>query len=330
MKIEAFFEKQGEKIPGLGYVATTLSLLVAIVLSASSERFDIRLLSLVWLYAVFFYFIGGVLDPVFYDPWFSLYPTDAGPLKYFWYNLMQKFPVYDHDLVVARMSATIKLKRAAQATVKGTKQEEEMKLTESLGKLTIPEKGSKWTTEAKKRADKEQSGIYQTAKALFQKSDSWDARVKPWLELSKAARAFVIPLSLIGASDIVKSIWPSLKAASYAASSPLSWLMNPLTAFGLAFVSLVVYLWWRAVHATHLFELVSEHDAFTFKAQSTEEKDRAGMQETALITTGSAVFRLNKLPLFQKSDHSNENQWVKVLLRVVLAFAAIISIWLAI
>jgi hypothetical protein len=301
MKIEPFLEKQAEKIPGLGYVATALSLVAAIALSTSSEHFQVRLIALVWLCAVFFYFLGGALDPVFYDPWFSLYPTDPGPPKRFWYDLMRRFPIYCKDLAVARRKAALKLKQAALEAAKADE------LAKAVNDLTVPSgnntnaKRGEWTKEAENRAENEQSGIYQTAKALFQKSDSWEIHVKPWLELSKAARAFVIPFFLIGLFDIVKSICPHM-AMSHIATSPLKWFTNPLLALGLSFVSLVVYLWWRVVHATHLFELVSEHDVFTFNSQSTEGRDGAVTRKRTLISTGSAVFRWDKLPLVGKDD----------------------------
>jgi hypothetical protein len=342
MKIGAFLEKQAEKIPGLGYVATALSLVTAIVLRTSSEHMQVWLIALVWLYAVFFYLLGAALDPVFYDPWFSLYPADERRLKRAWYNFMRIIPwFYNKRLNEKRMEAAIKLRKAVLEAAQRAEKEAERaaetakcsadELASALDELQGIKKKQgepeKWDIEAERK----QSGIYRTVNLLFQKSDSWDAHVKPWLEASKAARAFVIPLSLIGTCDIVKSIWFPHMATSHMATSPLKPFMGWLLAFPTACGSLLVYLWWRVVHAIHLYELVSKHDVFMFNSQSTEVG--AVTQKRTLISTGIAVFRWEKLPLFEKDDDSKKNLWSKIVLVILglgLAGIAIASIWWAI
>jgi len=50
---------------------------------------------------------------------------------------------------------------------------------------------------AAKKLDCDVDGLYDRAAAGFKKSEDWENSVRLWLETSKAARTFAIPLALV-------------------------------------------------------------------------------------------------------------------------------------
>jgi hypothetical protein len=295
MKIYEFLEKKAEKVPGLGYVATALSFAAAVLLRNSGENSPIWFMALVWLYAVFFYILGGVLDPIFYDPWFSLAPDASERLKFGWYRMMQRANVYSVTLNQTRTRAARKLNDAAK------------------GAVEIPDPDC-------------ERGIYKTAKNLFLKSDAWDNRVKFWLETSKAARAFVIPFTIVAACDIVR--WLCFPGTTIR-SSPWKMLMSWPSASLLALATFLLYLWLRVIPSVRLFQLVLDHDIFIISAECFEGKDGGATVKRNLISAGSAVFRCDTVPLFRRDDASSKkgHLWFRILAGAVVAGIAIFAIW---
>jgi len=97
--VRKWFEAKSEEIPGLGLVTALCSGLIALTLQESPGEFAIWLVASIWVVAYIFYQLGGVLDYVLFEPFYS-----AGK------DLSKKrFPPLAKKLHNARQSAANKL-----------------------------------------------------------------------------------------------------------------------------------------------------------------------------------------------------------------------------
>jgi len=150
--------------------------------------------------------------------------------------------------------------------------------------------------EGKKDTRYRTSGLYGTAVKLFGKSDDWDDQVKPWLNLSKAARAFVIPLFLILVYDALTNwltppnwlVPPNWLASSLVWSILSQWLVAAI----MLIISLFLYVRLRIRHMVALYELIEKANVFSFTGDQKEQK-------RTIICVSNVVSPVGELPIFR-------------------------------
>jgi hypothetical protein len=122
------------------------------------------------------------------------------------------------------------------------------------------------------------TGLYGRAFAGFHKSEEWEKNVRLWLETSKAARTFAMPVTLtlifaclrefLQGSKIatltgrvfqrVAALVPSSLRSELAHSFlPLRWVLQPYVALVLLCVILFIYVYCRLQHMYALYSLVA-------------------------------------------------------------------------
>jgi hypothetical protein len=267
--LDSYAKEKAKKVPGLGLVAAVLSALIAVILHKSSSDFDIWLVGVIWALAYGFYRLGSCLDKKVFDPLYSErkdFPTPPPS----WHIV--------HFVHFLRRSLYL-----LAGSLPGAK---ELRKTR--------EKAAKMLHEAAKTSNPHTStGIYKTAEKLFGKSDDWDQKVKPLLNLSKAARTFVIPLALILLYDVlyVLNDWPA----------PNCWLAGSLVwsalspwpaALLILIIFLLLYVWLRVRYMIALYKLIENATVFSFTVQ-----DPQG-QPHRIVCVANVVSPARELPIF--------------------------------
>ncbi len=96
-------------------------------------------------------------------------------------------------------------------------------------------------------------GIYAESAIMFKRTESWEKHVKLPLELSKAARAFVLPLLALTVYELAGSPW-----GSFSGNSTPEFLSTPLLPLILLVTVTHWYLQLRILHMEELYELAGK------------------------------------------------------------------------
>lgn len=91
---------------------------------------------------------------------------------------------------------------------------------------------------------------------LLEGTEEWEDHVKPWLEMSKAIRSFVYPLTAFLAYDLVRG---GLRF-SWLKASLSTWILNLFGWWGVwvaaLMLALILYVWLRAFRMRAMYKLV--------------------------------------------------------------------------
>jgi hypothetical protein len=156
-----------EKIPGLGYVATILTVWTGSLTIFPPESTEFRGIAIslaAVILSVAMYRIGGILDGWLFDPVFAPDPGDLHPVRRRIWLVARPIREGAVELAAARERAT----RNLQLPV---------------------------------------AGIYSESALMFKRTGAWEKRVKVPLEISKAARTFVLPLLFVTLYELAGSPW---------------------------------------------------------------------------------------------------------------------------
>jgi hypothetical protein len=280
-KVRADLEKVFENTPGLPLVAAAVGSMLALVIKQSEDKFGIGTLLLVYAGSYLFYRAGGLLDDRLFTPLYGS-QADRSKLKAVW----------RHGTPVAL--APIRW------------------LVDS-----VPPTGNLATTRTaatQALASSSDEGLYSSAKHIFGTSEEWRDKVKPVLEVSKAARSLVLPLlvlAVLDSSSTVRgvSFWPG------PASPPiLRALANPWVALALAGVCVFGFLYFRVWHMVALYRLVTPENTVFFQVEAFRANFPAGDTESAgtrtllsagtrtLLSSRGRLADTTQLPIFRNGE----------------------------
>jgi hypothetical protein len=265
-QVGEYLKSKSEKVPGLAYVATIISGIMAIFLNVSEENFGLWIISIVWFVSFMFYFFSGIIDDIIYEPLYGLPRSNVKGLKFIWLRVARIIfaPI---RWVVDSLPKTRDISEVRQSA-------------------------------ARKFHSNKITGIYGSAKKIFDGRDEWQDKVKIWLDLSKAARAFIIPLFIVLISDLlyVVSGWPDVRAISN--YNILNWFIHWPVALIALITIFIVYLWFRILHMIALYDLVAKANVFTFEVAPIDAKNK-NMQK--MVCVGSVVLPANELPIYKSN-----------------------------
>jgi hypothetical protein len=111
-------------------------------------------------------------------------------------------------------------------------------------------------------------GLYKTSEMVFEHSKAWESKVELALELSKAARTFVVPL-------LGLFIW-EVAGGRLLEDVRKTWLGTPSIVGSLCLLSLLLYLGLRVLHNRALYRLVDD-------AKLKEPATASGMMEVETL-----------------------------------------------
>jgi hypothetical protein len=137
-------------------------------------------------------------------------------------------------------------------------------------------------------------GIYKSAEMFFGKSDEWEDKVKIWLDLSKAARAFIIPLCILLLLDVSQE-WvgvPNIKA--FLNYRILNWFGLWYVALISLLVLLISFVWFRLLHMVILYELINKSNLLTLFVSPIEAKD----SNMKMLRIGNVIIPTSELPIY--------------------------------
>jgi hypothetical protein len=101
-------------------------------------------------------------------------------------------------------------------------------------------------------------GIYAESAIMFKRTEAWEKHVKLPLELSKAARAFVLPLLALTVYELAGSPWGSISGNSTA-----EFFSAPILPLILLVTVTYWYLQLRILHMEELYELAGKAQEYT-------------------------------------------------------------------
>ena len=270
MDLMKALEKRAKKWPGIVQVASLLGVIVALAIHKPEKEFGLWQTVLVLALAVLFHRIGTTLDAVVFGPLYGLEPSK--PLKRVWRFVARRL-FFIIKLVVDRLPGT---------------REMQEKRSEAAGTLRCKIAGSKFTYQK----DVNCEGVYDDAKVLLEKSDEWDDHIKPWLELSKAIRSFIWPLTAIFIYDVGHDRWPMPWLDNALSVSVLNWLSWWAVSISALFLALVLYIWLRILHMRAMYKLVKESKFILLPIECTEGAE----YRTALPARHLAIGEKSKEP----------------------------------
>ena len=246
MELTKFLEKRAKKWPGIVQVASLLAVIMALAINKPEKEFALWQTALVVALAVLFHFMGTTLDAVVFDPLYGLKPSPSTLLKR-GLRLMARGLFSPIKLVVDQLPGTYEMADCRKAAAENLRSKIE---------------GTNCTCEE----DKDREGVYNSAKALFEGSDEWDDKVKPWLEISKAIRSFIWPLAAILVYDVGHdhSHWHMPWLDDLLSVPVLNWLSRWEVSVAALFLALVLYLWLRVFHMRAMYKLVNNIEYILF------------------------------------------------------------------
>jgi len=266
-----YFISKAGKVPGLGYVFTALSLIAAIVLKKPEKDFDPIVVWIVWLLAFLFYFFSGILDDIIFDPQYE--PDEKRKHRKGWGRTWRKcirwcfYPVKHLLALLPKVAHLADTRRRA---------------------------ADKLNSE-----HKQCEGIYKSAVMLFEKSDEWDKSVKLWLDLSKMARAFIIPALVIFISDVLAESLGIAKMTAWLSYPIISWFSCWVVALSMFVALLVLYTLFRILHMASLYEIILKSDISEVCPLNKEK-----YCEIPLLIVGKIIIPKHVLPIFHHPSTS--------------------------
>jgi hypothetical protein len=265
-QVGEYLKSKSEKVPGLAYVATIISGVVTIFLDISEENFSLWIISIVWFFSFVFYFFSGIIDDIIYEPLYGLPGSNVKGFKFTWSNVA-RFVFAPIRCIVDSLPKTRDMSEIRQSA-------------------------------ARKFDPNKITDIYKSAKKIFDGKDEWKDKVKIWLDLSKAARAFIIPLFIVLISDLLYLVsnWPDITTISN--YRILNWFIHWPVALIALIIILIVYLWFRILHMIALYDLVVKANVFTFEVAPIDAKNK-NMQK--MVCVGSVVIPANELPIYKSN-----------------------------
>jgi hypothetical protein len=269
MDLAELLGKRAKQWPGYVQVASLVTVFMALVIHKPEKEFALWQTAVVLVLAASFYLLGSKLDAVVFAPLYGLKPVN--PLKRGW-RFMARGLFSPIKLVVDQLPGTYEMtdwRKAAAETLRG--------------KIA----GSKFTCSDE---DKDCEGVYNSAKALFERSDEWDDNVKPWLEISKAIRSFIWPLAIILVYDVGLDHWHIPWLDDLLSVPVLNWLSRWGVSLAALFLALVLYLWLRIFHMRALYKLVNNSEYILFPIKC----DRGAEYRTALLARHLAIGEIGK------------------------------------
>lgn len=100
-------------------------------------------------------------------------------------------------------------------------------------------------------------GLYAVSEKAFEHSDAWERRVELWLELSKAARTFVLPLAILFDWNVCGVPLPTWLPQWLSGNS---WLRSSSIVGWSLVASLMLYVGLRLLHNWAMYRLVTDAD----------------------------------------------------------------------
>jgi hypothetical protein len=220
--LERWIHKHGvELLPGLALVIAIMEYLVKeLQEEATREGPQTWLYILVAAFSI--YALGKAWDEVLFDPLFSVPDPTAGWFTRTWRLAMTPLRWLAESLPPAR-----RLQEARH------------------------EAGCALNEERANGRDF--AGLHKTAARLVTFTKDWNEEVKPWLDRSKTARSFLLPLIFL---TVFRYRWPSYPWRFPESFLSRLWLWQWDAA--LLAVSLLAYVWLRLMHMRRLYELISK------------------------------------------------------------------------
>lgn len=245
MDITKVLERRAKKWPGIVQVVSLLAIVMALYFG--KDRMTRWNNVFVFVLAILLYTLGSTLDGIVFDPLYGLRPS--GKLKRVW-RLVAWAIFFPVKFVVDKLPGTRELAVYRKAAT------EELRGRVAGARFSVIK-------------EEDCQGIYSAAKTLLEGTEEWEDHVKPWLEMSKAIRSFVYPLTAVLAYDLVHG----RLSFSWLEASLSTWILNLLERWGVWFaalmLALVLYVWLRAFHMRAMYKLVtnSQYIAYPTRAE---------------------------------------------------------------
>lgn len=242
MNFTNLMEGSVKKWPGFVQLTSLLAMIGVLYLHQPKDELTKWQTVLVLAVAVLLYKMGSRLDDIVFDPLYGLKPSSRP--KRVW-RPVACWIFSPIKWIVNRLPGTKEMPEKRKAA------------TERLrGRIT----GTKFTCETTEAC----SGIYSSAKTLFEGSEEWDNGVKPWLEMSKVTRSLVWPLIALLFLDIEHDRGHIPWFGSLREIPILKWFAWWEISFAGLFLALVLYVWLRAFHMRAMYKLVNESEYSRF------------------------------------------------------------------
>jgi hypothetical protein len=220
--------------------------------------------------------MGTNLDDIVFDPLYGLKPNGLKPPSRL--QRLRRVLFYPIRLIVDRLPGTREMITSRKAAAEVLR-----------GKIS----GSTYVCEK----DEDCTGIYDSAKTLFEGSEEWDNHVKPWLEMSKTIRSFVWPLTALFLYDLLRYFWRFRLLDRLLRVPVLRWFGHWEIALAALLMALVLYVWLRAFHMRAMYQLVKSSEYIRMEQDKQGER-RAVIQVRHLAIGEAPDAKKNKHPEF--------------------------------
>ncbi len=275
MNAEKLLEKVGKKLPGFAEVGALAVVLTALVQDVPRESLALWVIAVVLFSCWLGYKAGSALDDIVFAPLYGVEDTTATLRVRVWRWIGSRV-LRPLRWIVGRHSELNEARQKAATNVSPD------------GKCE----------------GNEYKGLYKTGAQVFQRTDTWEDKIEPWLKLSKAVRTVVVPLVGLMAYDFIGR-WTFLdpvldvriRGVSFLA--PLKWWW---IALGAAIFALIVYLVFRVQYMISLYRLPESSEVFCIDVTPLLEKSPATNGEKAkrrLVCVGSVVIPADEV-VFEK------------------------------
>ena len=213
------------------------------------ELYLVGVVGLALLACYLLYRVGSILDGVIFDPLYSSNALDGQSWKDWWRNLpyepegrlSQPPKLKDRWVKLANVifrPATWLIRDSAETKLYDLRR----RAKETLGESALVD-----------------LQVYKSTAKVLHGSEEWERRVKLKLEISKAARTFILPLIAVLVYGILWDRWNWPLVKKVAALPLLDSYGSRIIAFtALAVFALWVYLWFRMLHMHALYRLIVE------------------------------------------------------------------------
>lgn len=268
--VSDYFKSKAKKVPGLAYVATVISGIAAITLNRPEHDFHLLEVWVIWFVAFLFYFFSGILDDIVFDPLYGIQDPDREDWK-------RKWPPDARVIFLPIQWIVNLLPRTKKLT--GIRRD-------AADKLNPDNYLSK--------------GIYKSAEMFISKSEEWKDKyiVKIWLDLSKAARAFVIPLFILLLLDVSQEWIGVPKIKTFLNHHILNWFGLWYIALISLLVLLILYVWFRLLHMVKLYDLIDKSKLHTFFDSRVKVKNST----MKMLRIGSVIIPTSELDVYKKAE----------------------------